>query len=546
MLVSDDLELQQNGFPLPLPVFRRAVPFLQAHFLHLLARAARGGVRVAPEEEQCRAALSKVLRQLFERSCRNPLFFERRHAGAGGARGAAAGTISFWHAPASFLSHLARNRSLMDRVLHEAPFLVPLRTRLTIFSQRLAAARFAHQGAPGPRQRRRDIVIHRDRDVFRECYRQVTAIASSGGGGSGGAGGGSGGAPALRDVFRVQFVSADGRRESGIDMGGLFKDLWTQISAVAFEPAYGLWSVSHKTASLYPRLSASTGVMGSGVDAATMFLFLGRVLGKAVYEGITVQPRFSHFFLTKLLGKRNQLNDLATLDWDLYKNLLFLKTFDGDVADLCLDFSVAEEDCGVTRVVDLRPGGRSIEVTHANRLRYILLVADYHLNKRIKVASDAFVRGFHSVVPVQMLRWFSPAELQTVISGPDGPIDVEELKRSARYSGGYSSRSVSVTRFWKALTSMDHEERKLVVRFVTGCERAVRRLARRATLARVRRRAFGVARSASRARSRSRMRPTPPPPHSPRSDGRSSSRSSAFTASPTRRGCRRRRRASTC
>jgi ubiquitin-protein ligase E3 C len=388
--------------------------------------------------------------------------------------------------------------------------LVPLRTRLTIFSSRLAATRFAHQGAPGPRQRRRDIVIHRDRDVFRECYRQVTAIASLGGGGGGGGGcAAGGGATALRDVFRVQFVSADGRRESGIDMGGLFKDLWTQISAVAFEPAYGLWTVSRKTASLYPRLSLSAGVMGSGVDAAAMFLFLGRVLGKAVYEGITVQPRFSHFFLTKLLGKRNQLNDLATLDWDLYKNLLFLKTYDGDVADLCLDFSVAEEDCGVTRVVDLRPGGRGIEVTHANRLRYILLVADYHLNKRIKAASDAFVRGFHSVVPVQMLRWFSPAELQTVISGPDGPIDVEELKRSTRYSGGYSSRSVSVTRFWKALGSMDHEERKLVVRFVTGCERAVRRRSRRARRPRAAPSRGALARSPSRP---AHSHPTPPPP----------------------------------
>ena len=459
MLVSDDLELQQNGFPLPLHALRAAIPVLRKHFLELLARAQRESSTTV-EEEQCRAALSRLLRQLFERSCRNPRFFGDEESGRGGGKrkGGASSDDAVWLAPAPFLSHLGRNNALLDAVLREAPFAVPLRQRLEIFSQRLSAARVAHQGPPGPQQRRKDVVIHRDRDVFREAYHQVTTIGSSGG---------------MRDVFRVQFITAEGRRESGIDMGGLFKDLWTQVSAVAFEPNYGLWTVSITTASLYPRLSLATGVMGSGVDNASMFLFLGRVLGKAVYEGITVQPRFSHFFLTKLLGKRNGLNDLATLDYDLYKNLLFLKTYDGDIADLCLDFSVTEEDCGVTRVVDLRPGGRSIEVTRSNRLRYILLVADHHLNKRIKVASDAFVRGFHQVVPVAMLRWFSPAELQTLISGPDGPIDVDELKASARYSGGYTSRSVTVQRFWKALTSMDHDERKMVVRFVTGCERAV-------------------------------------------------------------------------
>jgi len=33
------------------------------------------------------------------------------------------------------------------------------------------------------------------------------------------------------------------------------------------------------------------------------FSYLGRVLGKAMYEGITLEPKFADFFLRKLIGK---------------------------------------------------------------------------------------------------------------------------------------------------------------------------------------------------------------------------------------------------
>ena len=44
------------------------------------------------------------------------------------------------------------------------------------------------------------------------------------------------------------------------------------------------------------------------------------------------------------------------MDEELFKNLLFLKTFDGDVSDLCLDFTITEEHLGQTRTVPLLPG----------------------------------------------------------------------------------------------------------------------------------------------------------------------------------------------
>lgn len=76
------------------------------------------------------------------------------------------------------------------------------------------------------------------------------------------------------------------------------------------------------------------------------------------------------------------LNDLSSLDPELYRNLSFLKTYEGDLADLCLTFSVSAGDemqgggpGGQHQEVEFFPGGGSMAVTNENRHRYIQLAA---------------------------------------------------------------------------------------------------------------------------------------------------------------------------
>ena len=65
-----------------------------------------------------------------------------------------------------------------------------------------------------------------------------------------------------------------------------------------------------------------------------------QVLGKAMYEGILIEPRFALHFLNKLLGNENHFDEMRLLDKDVYKNLLFVKEFEGDFEDLGLCFDV--------------------------------------------------------------------------------------------------------------------------------------------------------------------------------------------------------------
>lgn len=59
------------------------------------------------------------------------------------------------------------------------------------------------------------------------------------------------------------------------------------------------------------------------------------------------------FFLKKLLRRGCDLNDLPSLDAELYRSLLFLRDYDGDVEDLALTFTVTDSDFGTNREVKI-------------------------------------------------------------------------------------------------------------------------------------------------------------------------------------------------
>ncbi len=87
------------------------------------------------------------------------------------------------------------------------------------------------------------------------------------------------------------------------------------------------------------------------------FEFVGRLLGKALYEGILIDASFAAFFLNQWLGRSsyrklascismcnlNAVDDLPSLDPELYKNLMFLKSYTGNVEDLSLNFAIVSD-----------------------------------------------------------------------------------------------------------------------------------------------------------------------------------------------------------
>jgi ubiquitin-protein ligase E3 C len=161
----------------------------------------------------------------------------------------------------------------------------------------------------------------------------------------------------------------------------------------AFGPTYALFKSTQDTELLYP--NPSSDILGE--NHLQQFAFLGMVLGKALYDGVLVELPLAGFFLSKLLGRYNYVDDLPSLDPELYRNLMVLKTYDGDVEDLGLNFAIVDNEFDETRETELVPGGKDIAVTNENRIQYIGCVAHYRLNYQIKRQSHAFLTGLRGV-----------------------------------------------------------------------------------------------------------------------------------------------------
>jgi ubiquitin-protein ligase E3 C len=210
-------------------------------------------------------------------------------------------------------------------------------------------------------------------------------------------------------------------------------------------------------------------------EALPHYEFLGRVLGKAVYESILVEPQFCLPFLNQLLGKQNALEDLQNLDPEYYTNLVKLRTLsEADTLHLGITFELTlESSDSMTRTVELLPGGSSIPVTKENVIQYIHLVAHQRLNVEAAQPTRAFLRGFRDLIPASWVRLFSSYELQKLISGDDTVrgIDVSSLKASMEYAAGYHPSQPIMQWFWEVVEEMTPQQQRKFLRFMTSCSR---------------------------------------------------------------------------
>ncbi|AQK84319.1 E3 ubiquitin-protein ligase UPL6 [Zea mays] len=270
----------------------------------------------------------------------------------------------------------------------------------------------------------------------------------------------------LKGPIRVSFINEHGEEEVGIDGGGIFKDFMENITRAAFDVQYGLFK---ETADhlLYPN-------PGSGLVHELhlqYFHFLGSLLGKAMYEGILVDLPFATFFLSKLKQKYNFLNDLPSLDPELYRHLLFLKHYNGDISELELYFVIVNNEYGEQCEEELLPGGRHMRVTNDNVITFIHLVANHRLNYQIRAQSTHFLRGFQQLIPKDWIDMFNEHEIQVLISGSLESLDIDDLRSNTNYSAGYHPDHELIEMFWEVLKSLSSDNQKKFLKFVTGCSR---------------------------------------------------------------------------
>jgi hypothetical protein len=101
-----------------------------------------------------------------------------------------------------------------------------------------------------------------------------------------------------RRAFPAAHTESLTRPSSPADLGGLFKDFWTDFAEIVFSLEFGLFSKTVE-GHLYPNPCS---VIIHGEHHLRLFEAVGCSLGKAVWEGITISPTFAHSFLGFLKG----------------------------------------------------------------------------------------------------------------------------------------------------------------------------------------------------------------------------------------------------
>lgn len=260
---------------------------------------------------------------------------------------------------------------------------------------------------------------------------------------------------ALRQWMRVQFAD-----EPGIDVGGLEREWFSLAIEAVLDPQVGVFRPSpgdgglrfDPAASLPPRL-------GGHPRARELYEFVGRLVGKAVLERITLDAPLSLPVYAQLLGRVLEFDDLDCLDPELCRNLRWVARAD-DVDALGLDFSVAvPRTCpfggadttaeagernalgyrvaeGNVVVRDLVENGASIDVTNENKRDYCRRLWKHHV---VEAGADALwhlARGVYAVLPPDALSVFdarrAPRGNLPRGTGNDGP----ELDRGTSRGAG--------------------------------------------------------------------------------------------------------------
>ncbi|KAF2866207.1 hypothetical protein BDV95DRAFT_215567 [Massariosphaeria phaeospora] len=249
--------------------------------------------------------------------------------------------------------------------------------------------------------------------------------------------------------------------EEGVDAGGVTREWFQVMSRQMFNGDYALFvPVASDRTTFHPNRLSSI-----NPEHLMFFKFIGRIIGKALYEGRVLDCHFSRAVYKRILSRPVNLKDMETLDLEYYKSLQWM--LENDITDIITEtFSVEVEAFGEVKIHDLMENGRDIPVTEDNKHDYVRLVTEHRLTNAVEEQLEHFLKGFHDIVPAELISIFSEQELELLISGlPD--INVDDWKNNTEYHN-YTAASPQIQWFWRAVRSFEKEEQAKLLQFVTG------------------------------------------------------------------------------
>ncbi|KAK9830284.1 hypothetical protein WJX72_010812 [[Myrmecia] bisecta] len=352
-----------------------------------------------------------------------------------------------------FLRFAEKHRRLLNTLLRQNPGLLEsslsplLKTpRLIEFDNKRAYFRTRVRTSPQERAYGTLRILVRREHVFEDSFHQLRMRSPE----------------EMRCKLSVQFQA-----EEGIDAGGVSREWYSVMAREIFNPNFSLFvhMPEHGTTFQPNPNSVVQNDEARGTNHLDFFKFVGRIIGKALYDGQFIDAYFTRSFYKHMLGQALTYLDIEAVDPEYFKNLVWM--LENDITDV-LDLTFTEEAdyFGKKELVELKPGGAAIKVTEETKREYVDLVAQHRMTGAIKAQINSFLTGFWDLIPKNLVSIFNDHELELLISGlPE--IDVDDLRRNTEYTG-FSAATPVIQWFWDIVRDLDKEDLALLVQFVTG------------------------------------------------------------------------------
>ena len=256
--------------------------------------------------------------------------------------------------------------------------------------------------------------------------------------------------------------------------------LYIVVGWFIYSLAHSLYSTTHSLT--HPLLNLSTRTPTTTTTTTTEYCcddhlvyyrFLGRIMGKAMFDRQLVKGHMVKHLYKHILGWPIYFKDLESIDEEYYNNLKQLQSMHErgeDISILCLDFTITTEMLGVKKEVELINDGANVDVTNDNFPEYVEACLKYKLMGSVKPQLNELLLGFFDVIPEPLMTIFDYQELELIMCGLPH-INLDDWKNHTEYSGDYEDLGVhhpKVEWFWETLEEFDDEMRARLLLFVTG------------------------------------------------------------------------------
>lgn len=256
------------------------------------------------------------------------------------------------------------------------------------------------------------------------------------------------------------------RNEEALDYGGVAREWFYLLSREILNPTHGLFQYTSDDNSYNLQINPDSGVVYR--EHLNYLYMAGRFVGMAVFHGHFIEGHFTLPFYKMLLARPITLEDIESVDPELYRSLCWMLRNDiTNVIDTT--FTVQHDSFGQLQERELCDDGKNMLVTELNKRQYVSLYVNYRCKRGIESQFNAFKRGFQELVAPSFIEQFDEHELELLICGLS-QIDIDDWRAHTKLKN-CTPDSPLVNWFWDVVRSYGEDKRARLLQFVTGSPR---------------------------------------------------------------------------